>query len=112
MNNSKEVFGCPHCEGTGTCTVSDGRSCGTCINESKVKDAEIVRCDVCSGFGRTENKSERLVNRAPIIVLIVVLAAFYSYALFSIDDADRFNQMFPLIGSLTTMIVTFFFAKK
>jgi len=110
---NSNVYKCPHCEGTGVCTSDEGKSCGTCLESSKIKNgSSIVRCDICYGYGRTEIKSERLKNRAPIIVMSIVLLAFYIYAIANIGNDQHFNQIFPLLGSLTTMIVTFFFAKK
>jgi hypothetical protein len=112
-DNNKGFFKCPHCEGTGVCTANEGLSCGTCLKVSKVKkESKIVRCDVCNGCGMTETKSDRLNNRAPFIVLTIVIITFYTYALFNLIGDNHFDQIFPLVGSLTTMIATFYFAKK
>lgn len=104
---------CAHCSGSGTCTVDDGVSCGTCIKDAKVKEHhKIVRCGVCKGIGTAEPTTQRFIARMPVFVVFTVLAVFYLYVVFYAGNEAHFNQIFPLIGSLTTMIVTFYFARK
>lgn len=104
---------CPHCEGSGACTLEDGKSCGTCMAVARLKnDSKIVRCEVCEGVGKTEPKTVRLNARLPFFVALLVILVFYFYAFASLGNGDNFEQMFPLVGSLTTMIVTFYFSKK
>lgn len=104
---------CPHCEGSGVCRADNGQSCGTCLKAAKIgKEAKVVRCDVCLGIGKAESKTARLMGRMPFLIVMVVLAIFYMYALSNANNDERFSQIFPLIGSLTTMIVTFYFSKK
>ncbi|MBD3611825.1 MAG: hypothetical protein HUJ13_05345 [Hydrogenovibrio crunogenus] len=104
---------CPHCEGKGICKADNDCSCGTCLKAAKVKkDTKVVRCDVCMGVGKAEPKTERLIARMPFLIVIVVLGVFYFYALINAANPDKFDQIFPLIGSLTTMIVTFYFSRK
>jgi hypothetical protein len=106
-------FDCPHCSGTGTCSANGGASCGTCLKEAKVDDQfKIVRCDVCIGQGKVEPKTERLIGRMPFLIVAAVIGVFYIYAGFNATNQERFDQIFPLVGSLTTMIVTFYFSRK
>jgi len=104
---------CSHCDCSGVCTVDNGTSCGTCLKEAGLNgDSKIVKCEVCSGVGKVEPKTERLARRIPVLIIFVVLGVFYYYIAIHATDSDRFDQIFPLVGSLTTMIVTFYFARK
>ncbi|WP_051177523.1 hypothetical protein [Vibrio harveyi] len=106
---------CPHCEKTGTCKQDDGKSCGSCLKAAKLKndsDSKVVQCQTCAGIGAIEPKTSRMNARLPFMIVAIVLATFYVYAGFSANDNERFSQIFPLIGSLTTMIVTFYFSNK
>jgi hypothetical protein len=104
---------CPHCKGTGTCIVNQGASCGTCLKKASLKsDDKLVRCEVCEGHGKIAPKSEIVKNRIPVLIVGLVLGVFYVYAGMNAKNPETFNQIFPLVGSLTTMIVTFYFSKK
>lgn len=104
---------CAHCEQTGTCRTEDGYSCGSCLKDAKPgSESRIVQCSVCLGIGKVEPKTERLIGRVPFLIVFLVLIVFYAYAFFNLGDDTKFNQIFPLVGSLTTMIVTFYFSKK
>lgn len=103
---------CNHCETKGICITNSGSSCGTCLKKAKTKNAQIVRCEVCEGAGTFEPFSSRLNTRLPFIIVFVVLMVFYLYTGSSLGDNEKFDQIFPLISSLTTMIVTFYFARK
>lgn len=112
-NPITQRYHCAHCVGTGTCIIANGASCGTCIKNAKVaKQYTIVRCGVCMGFGQAEPTTQRFIGRMPVFVVMTVLAVFYLFVAFNADNEARFDQIFPLVGSLTTMIVTFYFSKK
>lgn len=107
------AFDCPHCSGSGTCTVDDAKSCGTCQQTAKLKnEAKVVRCGVCLGYGKLETKTTRLTERMPFLIVFAVIGVFYFYAALNAGNDEKFAQIFPLVGSLTTMIVTFYFSKK
>lgn len=104
---------CPHCQQTGTCQVDDGASCGSCLKEAKAKkELKIVKCQVCNGLGKAEPKTARLISRLPFMIVMMVLLVFYIYAFINAGNESKFDQIFPLVGSLTTMIVTFYFSRK
>jgi hypothetical protein len=104
---------CKHCGGTGTCHEDNGNSCASCLKEAKVKkDSKVVQCQVCQGLGQAEPKTARLNNRLPFLIVVFVLFVFYCYTFVNIGNNAKFDQIFPLIGSLTTMIVTFYFSRK
>ena len=107
------LFDCPHCGGKGTCLVAEGGSCGTCLKDAKVKvEAKIVKCGICKGIGKVESKTDGLLSGMPFIIVMIVLFVFYLYAGINVTRPEKFEQIFPLVGSLTTMIVTFYFARK
>ncbi len=113
MINLIERIPCSHCEEKGSCKIVDGHSCKTCLRDAKIKEAEaVVICSVCDGLGKVEPKTERLNARTPFVVVSLVLVVFYFYALVSLFNGQNFELVFPLISSLTTMIATFYFAKR
>lgn len=104
---------CPHCSQSGTCKANNGSSCGSCLKSAKTKkEVTIVQCAVCVGTGKAEPKTDLLNARLPFFIVIVVLGVFYLYAGTNLSNDGKFDQIFPLIGSLTTMIVTFYFTRK
>jgi hypothetical protein len=104
---------CAHCSGTGACTLDDGGSCGTCLKDAKMKGkARIVCCAVCHGGGVFESKTDRMRTRSPYFVMTVVLTCFYLYAGMNLQSGDHFDSIFPVVGSLTSMIVTFYFSQR
>ncbi|MFB2638043.1 hypothetical protein ACE02P_08440 [Shewanella bicestrii] len=104
---------CKHCNESGTCQIDNGNSCGTCLKEAKsVKGSKIVACGVCAGVGKVEPKTSRLNSRLPFLIVALVLLVFYFYTFVNLGDDSKFDKIFPLIASLTTMIVTFYFTKK
>lgn len=104
---------CPHCSGKGTCLADNRHSCGTCIKENKLKKKfNITICSVCGGVGMVEPKTQRLQKRLPFMIVSIVLIVFYAYAMINLFKNDHFDVIFPVIGSLTTMIVTFYFTQK
>ena len=104
---------CKHCNETGTCLIENGNSCGTCLKEAKPnKNSKIVVCSVCDGIGKVETKTSRLNSRLSFLIVGMVLIIFYFYAFVNLGDDSKFNQIFPLVSSLTTMIVTFYFTKN
>ncbi len=112
-NDLYKPIHCPHCSGKGTCFNENNASCGTCLKESKHKyGSKIVVCSVCGGCGIAELKTARLLNRIPFLIVFIVLVVFYLYVGLSVFRNDAFDKIFPLIGSLTTMIVTFYFAQR
>jgi hypothetical protein len=107
------LYDCPHCKGTGTCTVDNNCSCFTCLKDAKAdKESRLVICSVCEGSGKIESKSERLRNRTPFFIVAIVLIIFYLYTLSHATDREMFEKIFPVVASLTTMIVTFYFSKR
>ena len=113
QDSTIQWFDCPHCEGRGLCLLANEKSCGTCIQDAKLKaTAEVVRCGVCEGMGKVEPKTMRLNSRMPFMIVMVVLVIFYLYVLSNLIDGENFDQIFPLISALTTMIVTFYFSRK
>jgi len=108
-----KLINCPHCAGKGTCLINNNGSCSTCLKNAKEKkDSKIVVCSVCEGIGIIEPKTERLKNRAPFFIMLIVLLIFYFYAFVNIFNPNNFDKIFPVVGALTTMIVTFYFSQK
>ncbi|WP_045384194.1 hypothetical protein [Vibrio campbellii] len=108
---------CPHCSGSGSCTLDDGNSCGSCMKTAKIKtDHKIVRCGVCSGTGSLTRPEIQMNERAklfsPLVVLSLVLLVFYlgSFQLLSNDEYAA--QVYTAIVSLTSVIVSFYFGTK
>lgn len=113
IESDTKLIKCPHCEGSGVCRANEGKSCATCIKISKTKgENKIVKCEICDGRGITETKSDRFKNRSPIIVLYIVLTVFYAYSAINLITDKHFDQIFPVVASLTTMIATFYFSRK
>jgi hypothetical protein len=104
---------CAHCSGTGACTLDDGGSCGTCLKDTKMKGkARIVCCTVCHGAGIFELDAERVLSLRPVMVMGVVLTCFYLYVGINLFRGEHFDSIFPVVGSLTSMIVTFYFSQR
>lgn len=104
---------CPHCESKGTYLIDDGHSCGTCLKKANItENSRIVKCEVCDGAGSFEPFTTRLKVRMPFIIVMVVLILFYIYATVNVMDETKFEKVFPVLASLTTMIVTFYFSRK
>lgn len=112
-----KLIKCSHCLGKGTCLIDNNHSCGTCLKVAKLKKKfNITICSVCYGEGmivpHPEPYTERLKNRIPVFIVVIVLAVFYFYALLNLIFRTNFDVIFPVVGSLTTMIVTFYFSQK
>lgn len=113
LNTETKWLSCPHCSGKGTCKNEADGSCGTCLKASKkTKDAKVVVCSVCNGFGVMEPKTERLRQRTPFLVVSMVLMAFYIFTTISLIKGTHTSEILSLIGSLTTMVVTFYFSGR
>jgi hypothetical protein len=78
----------------------------------KKSSSRIVVCCICGGTGLTEPKSARLMNRMPSLIVMVVLLVFYAYAVINLLYRLHFDQIFPVVGSLTSMIVAFYFSQR
>jgi hypothetical protein len=112
-NHTNGLISCPHCAGKGTCLIDNSNSCGTCLKHAKAKKhSKIVICSVCGGTGITEAKTDRLKNRTPFFIMAIVLIVFYFYTGINVINSNNFDKIFPVVGSLTTMIVTFYFSQR
>lgn len=109
----KNRFDCSHCETKGVCLIDNGGSCGSCIKDAKIKNnSKIVVCSVCGGVGINEFKTDRMVKRSPVFIMTIVLVIFYLYCGIELARNNNFEKIFPVISSLTTMIVTFYFSQR
>lgn len=112
-NSEKDISACAHCLGKSTCLIENNCSCGTCLKEAKVKsDSKIVVCSVCKGGGSSEIAAVITKNKISTFIVAIVLLVFYFYAAISLVNNENFDKIFPVVGSLTTMIVTFYFSQK
>lgn len=112
-NTEKNIIACAHCSGKGTCLVEDNISCGTCVKIAKLKtNSKIVVCSVCGGGGSSTIASIIQRNKITTFIVAIILIIFYFYAALSLTDSGNFDKIFPVIGSLTTMIVTFYFTSR
>ena len=112
-DSEKNLIACAHCSGKGTCLIENNRSCGTCLREAKLKtDSKIVVCSVCSGGGSATAASIIQKNKVTIVIVVLILIIFYLYAGMSLAINSNFDKIFPVVGSLTTMIVTFYFTQR
>ncbi|MDO8489609.1 MAG: hypothetical protein Q7S42_05840 [Candidatus Omnitrophota bacterium] len=114
MQNESEtqLIACAHCSGKGTCLIENNSSCGSCLKEAKLKsESKIVVCSVCSGGGSATVASKILKNKVTILIVVIVLVTFLLYAGQNLSANNNFDKIFPVVGSLTTMIVTFYFTQ-
>lgn len=104
------MIDCPHCKGTGTCINDNGGSCGTCLSAEKVPEgSNVIVCSICKGKGAFSTVETSFQTAYPFILIVFIMSAFYLYVALSTKDASKFDTVFPLVSSLTTMVVTFFF---
>lgn len=123
MTDQVNLNECKHCSGTGTCSTVDGKSCGKCIQEAKLKtltsffsnnnnigDTGLV-CGVCDGLGQAQTKTNKINSRArfslalwitlPVLIIAVIL-----------KDSSNFPAYLTFAGTLIASITGFYFAHR
>jgi hypothetical protein len=120
---ANNLYECKHCAGTGTCTSSNGNSCGKCIQDAKShipfssKNKEIgsvgLVCSVCDGLGVAQTKTDKINSRAQFrLALWIVLPVLFVALIMVINGSRYFSQYLTFASTLIASITGFYFANR
>ena len=111
------LYPCQHCGETGTCTSGpDGAGCAVCMKKNELRKAASsigISCGSCGGLGKAEPMTERMNNRLPAILSIVIVGCLISFSFaLAVYENKYFPEYLAFSGTLLGGIVTFYFTSR
>jgi hypothetical protein len=111
------LYPCQHCGETGTCTSGeDGAGCAVCMKKNELRKSASsigISCGSCGGLGKAEPMTERMNNRLPAILSIVIFGCLITFSfILAVYENKYFPEYLAFSGTLLGGIVTFYFTSR